>query len=238
MSPIRARSVVCLSLFVWLLGCSQAGHSEPRQVTTSASGEVMAVPDMAVVSGSVEVEADTAREATQLAQKRLEQVIQFVRKQGVDNKDLNAATVQVHPRWHYPRNRQPEVVGYQARAGFNIKLRDLSGLGELYAGLPEAGATRLDDTDFDFSQREALELEAIAKAVRNAQARARAAVEALGGRLGQAVNVQVNTQWQQPPMQRTYMMAAKMESDAAGAPELNPGDHTLSATATVSFAID
>ncbi|GAA5316701.1 MAG: SIMPL domain-containing protein [Candidatus Pelagadaptatus aseana] len=212
-------------------------HADERQVTSSANGEVMAVPDIAVVSGRVSVEAKTAKEATRQAQKQLERVIQFVRSLDVANDDLNAASVRVHPTWHYPRNKPREITGYQASAPFTVTLRDMDRLGELYSGLPDSGANNLDQTRYKFSQRESLELQAIAKATEKARARAQASVMALDEQLGEVINLQINTNWQQPPMlmgQRAMAMDAKLES----APEINVGKHKISASVTATFAID
>lgn len=226
-----------LSVTVLLSFNSSVLAGESHQVTTSANGEIMAVPDIAVVSGRVTVEAKKAKDATREAQKRLEKVIQFVRQQGVENDDLNAATVQVHPKWHYPRNKPREIVGYQAQAMFSVTLRDIDQLGSLYAGLPEAGASTLDQTRYEFSNREELELQAIAVATKKAKARAQAAVSALQENLGDVINLQVNTNWHQAPMMRMERTMA-MSSDASSAPELNVGKHKINASITATFAID
>lgn len=206
----------------------------PRLVTVSAQGEVESIPDIAIVSGQVQVEAATARDATRQAQRQLEKLINYVLDAGVAEQDLNAATVRVHPKWHYPRNKPREMVGFQASAPFTATLRELDKLGDLYGGLPKAGATDLNETRFDFSNRESLELKAIAEATRSARVRAQASVKALGNELGEAHSLQVNTRWQQPPV---AMMRAAEASYASASPKVNLGNHSITASVTASFII-
>jgi len=209
--------------------------ADSRLVTTSAQGSVESVPDIAIVSGQVQVEAETAREATRQAQRQLEKVVNYILAKGVAKQDLNAATVRVHPKWHYPRNKPREIVGFQASAPFTATLRDLDKLGEVYGDLPKAGATDLGETRFDFSDREALELKAIADATLEARKRAQASVAALGNSLGEVHSIQVNTRWQQPPA--PMMMRTAEASFASAAPKVNVGNHTITASVTASFTI-
>jgi len=209
--------------------------AETRMVTTSAEGKVESIPDIAILSGQVQVEAETAREATRQAQRQLEKVIDYILGKGVAKQDLNAATVRVHPKWHYPRNKPRELIGFQASAPFMATLRDLAKLGEVYGDLPKAGATDLGETRFDFSDRETLELKAIADATLQARKRAEASVVALGNSLGEVHGVQVNTRWQQPPA--PMMMRSAEASFSSPAPKVNVGNHTITASVTASFEI-
>lgn len=225
---------LCLSV-VCLLVVSPGHGDEIRRVTASASGEVEAVPDIAVVQGRVVVQRSAAEAAVKAAQKRLDEVLRYLAREGVGRDDIRAAQVLVDARWHYPRNQPRELQGYEARADITIRLRDVARLGALYSGLIEAGASELQPTRFEFSKRQALELEAIAAAVDNARAKARAALQPLDADLGKVQSLNIDTHWQVPPRQeRAVMMSAARDGGEA---QVSIGKHTVAATVSASFEI-
>lgn len=219
--------VLCLSVTV---------QAEERQVSVSATGDVAALPDIALVQGRIVSQEKTAKQALLAAQEKLSKLIDYAVQQGVSSEDVHAAQVQVSPQWHYPKNKPRQISGYQGHAEFTITLRELELLSPLYVGLVDAGANDLRPTRFEFSDREALELKAIALAVAKAQRKANAALQPLKERTGEVVSVNVDTQWHRP---QPRLMRMEMASDAkSAAPKVNVGNQTITANVSVSFAID
>lgn len=224
--------VVCASLSPVSLA------AEPRLVSTSANGEVEATPDIAIVQGRVVEERQDADEAVRLVQKKLDGLIGYLQGRNIATADIRAAQILVDPKWHYPRNQPRQLTGYEARGEFTVKVRNVALLARLFGGLVDAGASELQPTRFDFSNREELELQAIAEAVRQARAKAVAALAPLGATVGDIHNLGVNTQWQQPPVMRhdgAALMSMAKAADAA--PQINIGNHTISANVNASFRI-
>ena len=218
---------------------SQVHAAEPRLVSTAAVGEVDATPDIAIVQGQVREERKDAEDAVRAVQKNLDKVIRFLKDLGIETVDIQAAQVLVNPQWHYPRNEPRQLSGYEARAEFTVKLKKVELLAQLHGGLIEAGASELQPTRFDFSDREQLELEAIARAVKLARAKAEAALAPLGAKVGEIQNLNVNTHWQEPALVRPERMAVMSMAKAAdAAPQINIGNHTLSANVNASFRIN
>jgi len=229
----KTRALVIIACLVCVSGLAQA---EERQVSVSATGEIAALPDIAIVQGRIVSQEKTAKQALLRAQEKLSRLIDYAVAQGLSTDDVHAAQVQVSPQWRYPKNKPRQISGYQGHAEFTLTLRELALLSSLYGGLVDAGANDLRPTTFEFSAREALELKAIAQAVAKAQRKADAALMPLKEKTGEVLSVNVDTQWHRP---QPRLMRMEMASDAKGAaPKVNVGKQTITANVSVSFAID
>lgn len=225
-----------LALLACLLCFSAGSQAGERQVSVSASGEIAALPDIAIVQGRIVSQEKTAKRALLSAQEKLSRLIDYAVANGLTTEDVHAAQVQVSPQWHYPKNKPRQISGYQGHAEFTITLRELAALSSLYTGLVEAGANDLRPTTFEFSERESLELKAIAQAVAKAQRKATAALKPLQEEVAEVISVNVDTQWHRP---QPRLMRMEMASDAkSAAPKVNVGKQTITANVSVVFAID
>ena len=229
-------------LLLTLTACGQAssvkasGELPPPMVSSSATGKVEATPDMAVIRGRVSAQAESSAQAMDQASKQFDSVIRYVEQQGLDMKDLHAAQILVQPQWLYARDKPRRITGYMATGSFTLKLRDNAKLSQLYGGLVDAGANQLDAVTFEFSNYDALELQAISLAVEKAKRKAQAGLTPLGQTVGRVQNMNVNTQSNPRPMMRMANMA--MEDSAAAAPKVNVGEQTIQATVSVSFYVE
>jgi len=210
--------------------------AEDPQVSSSGNGAVEAQPDIAIVSGHITLQRDTPEEAVNSVREKLDQVIKALAKSGIDSRDIQAAQVIVNPQYHYQRDKPRKLSGYQGSANFTAKLRDLKGLSKLYGVVFKAGATELQPTQFDFSNRDDLELQAITKAVEIAKRKAEAGLKPLGQKVGKVLLLNVDTRWHQPPMYKGARMAMMSEA-ADAAPQVNVGDRKIEATVSATFSI-
>lgn len=229
-----------MATMIWCLALtslfSVAAHADKPvpQVSSSATGQVEAMPDIAIMSGQVLVEGSSPEQAVTEAQQKLDSVIRYVKGQGIAAEDLHAAQVLVRPVWSYPKDKPRELTGYQAYADFSAIVRDVSKLSVLYGGLVKAGASELSPTRFDFSLREDLELQAITNAVEMARKKAEAALKPLNQSVGDVLSLNVDTHWQQP----VYKVASMaMRAEVAAAPEVNVGNQTIQASVSVTFKL-
>lgn len=233
--------VVTLLWCLASVGLYSAGaHADDKtpQVSSSATGVIEAMPDIAIMNGQVLVQKETPDQAVTEAQKKLDSVIRYIKDQGVATEDLQAAQVLVNPVWHYQKDKPRELTGYQAYADFSAKVRDVRKLSSLYGGLVKAGATELSPTSFDFSLREDLELKAISKAVEQAKKKAEAGLKPLSQKVGDVLSMNVDTRWQQPPMYKSSNMVMRAEADGAASPQVNIGNQTIQATVSVTFEVE
>lgn len=224
----------CLALGSLAAVPAQAEQPVP-QVSSSATGQVEAMPDIAILSGQVLVEGSTPDKVVTEAAQKLDSVIRYAKAQGIAAEDLHAAQVLVRPVWSYPQDKPRELTGYQAYADFTATVRDVSKLSSLYGGLVKAGVSELSPTRFDFSQREELELQAITKAVELAKKKAEAAIKPLKQTVGEVLSLNVDTHWAQPVYKVSAM--AMRAADVESAPEVNVGNQTIQASVAVTFKL-
>ncbi|WP_243760613.1 SIMPL domain-containing protein [Pseudomaricurvus hydrocarbonicus] len=220
------------------LVCVSVYADKIPQVSSSATGVVEAIPDIAVVNGQVQSLGATAEGAVTEARSKLDSVITYLKRQGIQSEHLQAAQVLVNPEWSYPRDKPRELTGYRAVGSFTAKLQDISKLSGVYGGLIAAGATELGSTRFDFSLREDLELQAITKAVELAKKKAEAGLKPLNQTVGEVLSMEVGTQWQQPPVYKSVNMAMRAEASSPVPPQVNVGQQTIEATVSVTFEVD
>ncbi|MDQ5927671.1 MAG: uncharacterized protein QG633_109 [Patescibacteria group bacterium] len=70
-------------------------------ITITGEGEVFAVPDIAEISFSVNEEAATLPEAQEAAAIKMNAAIEYLKAQGVDEKDIKTTNYSANPRYEY-----------------------------------------------------------------------------------------------------------------------------------------
>lgn len=173
--------------------------SQQSLITVSGKGEVVAVPDIASFSFSVEKESLLVADAQANVAKRTNDIIAFLKKNGVAEKDIKTAGYNIYPRYEYtPREGEgaavylPEgkryLAAYVVSQSVEVKVRTLADAGKLLSGIGELGATNVSGLSFDFDKRDELVREARDKAIADARAQAAKLAKALGVRLVRIVS--------------------------------------------------
>ena len=93
-------------------------------ITVSDTGEIYAKPDLALISFSVKTEAKTVSEAMSENTKKMNAVIEFIKGEGVEEKDLKTTSFNIYPRYEwrevgippYPSTGKRVLVGYEVSA--------------------------------------------------------------------------------------------------------------------------
>lgn len=200
----KAAFAAIVLLAVFLLGQSLAVFGGLRYIGTnpqaqsiisvSGKGEVVAVPDIATFSFSVEKESLLVADAQADVAKWANDIISFLKKNGVDDKDIKTTGYNIYPRYEYGANRDsgtpipsPDgkryLAAYVVSQSIEVKVRVLADAGKLLSGIGELGASNVSGLAFDFDQRDALAREARDKAIADARSEAGKLAKALGVRL-------------------------------------------------------
>lgn len=211
-------------------------HMAPRpgRITLSATGEVRAEPDMAVLSGGVTTRADTAADAMTANSRAMNQVFQALRRAGIAEADLQTARLQVSPVYDYSQNREARIVGYQATNTVSARVRDLDNLGRTIDAMIAAGVNEFQGVNFMLENQDAALRQARLNAVAELRAVSALYAEALGVRLGRIAEFSEQAGQAQPfPVARMMAMEA-----ADSATPVAAGRVTVSVTVTASYEID
>lgn len=240
MSRIHALALSCslaASVLAWPAVAAD-GTPIPRTVTVSGSAEVSAQPDIARVTLGVEARKPTLAEARSEVSAAVERILGLTRSLKIDPKQVNSTALQVQPeyRWN-DKDRKRVLLGYFVSRQVQVEVRDLDQLGPLLERAVDAGANQVGEPQLDSSRRKDLEREALAKAVKDAQANAEVLARAAGVTLGQARTLNASSGMAVVPMYRAQRVAMAADAAAAPAPAqtYEAGDMKFSASVQAEF---
>lgn len=226
-------TVLAMAVFLMAPGLAQADDDPVRTLSVNGQGAVQAAPDMAEITVGVVTQAPTARAALSENNEKAAQVMAFLKESGVADRDMQSTNLSVSPQYEPRRNNtpyNPEVIGYVVNNNLRIAVRDLNAFGKILDGVVTAGANNVNGIRFDVSNREELERNASAKAVKDAMARAKNIAEAAGVKLKKPITI-TEAGGYRPP--QPFLARAEAASVPIAAGELSIG-----ASVSVVFEID
>jgi uncharacterized protein YggE len=226
---------IALLLAAGLAAPAAAQDTVRRTITLSGIGETMAGPDLARVTSGVQSEAKTAREALTANNRAMTAVIDGLKQAGIADKDIQTSNFSVGPRYEYPPNARPVLVGYQVSNTVTVTVRDLAKIGELLDRIVTLGSNTINGIGFSIDDPEKLEDEARRLALADARRKAELYAAAGGFRLGRILTVAESSRGgPQPPV--PFMRAAKM--DAAESVPIQGGEQSVAIQVSVTWEIE
>ena len=180
------------------------------EIVTSGNGEATLTPDRAVVRIGMQTNAPTAAAASSRNVRKVEAVIDTLRKLGYRVDSLRTVGFGVSPNYNYEEGRK--LVDYQATATIRLAVNRLDRLGLTLDAVLAAGASDVSNISFESDSEAAGRRTALGKALRTARADAEALAAAAGGRLGRLL--EATTQ----PEARPMMQMADMRASNAALP--------------------
>lgn len=237
MKPSGARSLrrLVLAAALSIGAIAPATAASPTAVPTlvvTATGDVSATPDLAVVTAGVVSEGRTTAEALAGADRAAAALLKEAEAAGIARADVATADFSVAPIWAQRTDATPErITGYTVTNVFEVKIRRLADLGPLLERLVATGTNSVTGIAFDVSDAEKRRDEARVAAVRAARARADLLAEAAGERVVRVLEMSESTD---RPMPRVFAKAALAGDRAV---PVEPGTKTISATVTMTFEL-
>jgi hypothetical protein len=205
-----------------------------RSVTVSASASVQAKPDAARIQSGVVTEAATATAALAANTKAMTNVIDGLKSLGVEAKDIQTTNFNVNPRYNHNRDGgPPEITGYQVTNEVSVMIRDLAGVGDILDKLISLGANQMRGLQFLVTQAETLQDQARTEAMENARRRAELFANAAAAEVGEVIAIREgagNIDSLRPMFEATRA--------AAQSAPIESGEQSLSASVTVTWALD
>jgi uncharacterized protein len=208
----------------------------PSTVQVSATAEVRAVPDTAMISAGVVTQSPTAKAAMQANATRMSAVMEAIKAAGIDAKDIQTSGINLQPQYRYAENQPPVVTSYQASNTVNVRIRKIDGIGPVMDALVAKGANQINGPSFMLANEEAALDQARKDAVARARKRADLYAEAAGMRVRRIISISEGGGMQQPmPMMRSMAMEAKQ---AMADTPVAPGETSLSVTVNMIFELE
>ncbi len=217
-------------------------------INVSASGEVFVKPNLAVTTVSVTTEKKTVAEALADNTAKMNGVISFIKGQGVEEKDLKTTAFNIYPQYEY---RQPDIygryppggqrilVGYEVDQSLQVKIRDLTKIGDIIQGATDQGANQVGALQFtlDPEEEEKAKDEARKEAIDQAKAKASVLASQLGVKLVRISSFSESG---------VYPALYKMDQAAYGmggagveaAPQVQSGENMITISVNIVYEID
>ena len=226
------------ALAVAVLPAAAQGFPEPKpRISVSGEGEQSMRPDMALLSFSVVQQAETAREALSANNAAMAQVIAALKADGVEDRDLQTAGIQINPRYDYPTgpdgSQRQVLTGYEVTNTLTVRVRDVQKTGAILDRVVSLGVNQGGGISFTNADPAAAIEAARREAVEDAVAKARTLAQAAGVELGPILEISEMTTRPQPMPQ----MAMKMRAEAADAVPVEAGENSYRVQVTMSFGI-
>lgn len=228
------RALILASAIVLPAAPALAQDDEPGRLSLSATGEVQAVPDMAMVRSGVVTEARTASEALNANSQRMTGVFSTLARAGIAREDIQTSNLQINPVWsNYSSGEERRITGYRATNTVTARVEDLDDLGATIDALVASGANNIDGVTFGLENDGEARREARLRAVAELRETADLYAGALGIELGGLLEFSESGGFDPRPT----AMFARTESFAADTP-VAAGQLTISVTVNGVFAIE
>lgn len=173
-------------------------------------------------------------------------VIDFVTKQGVNKKDITTSQYALQPRYEssncvYGSSKPcppPAIVGYTVRQTVYVKVRDFKLISTLLSGVVTNGANSVSNLQFTIDDDTALENTARIAAIKKAQGKAESVAKAGGFKLGRLLEIQENspTNYYAQPFNMKTMADAPESSPVA--PNIEAGSQEITVNVTLKYEIE
>lgn len=211
------------------------GKGDPFVV--QGSGKVTVVPDIAKVTLGIQESGDNLKTVQNSVNKRSQNLVDQIKKLGIDTKDIKTISYSVYPQYDYTAPAQ-RITGYQVSTSYEVTIRDLSKINDVLGSATGFGANTVGSVVFDLSddlKKQKLE-EARNEAVSEAKTKATGLAKAAGITLGRIINVSEETPTNIRPMAMNAMGGGIAEKSTT-VPNIQTGTTELNITVSLSYEV-
>ncbi len=210
-----------------------------KRIIVTGEGEAAVSPDMAILTIAVVREAETARDALDANNQAMTAVIDAMKKDGIEARDLQTGGLSINPRYVYPNEKNeektPRIVGYEVGNTLTVRIRDLAKVGAVLDRSVSLGVNQGGGLTFTNDDPSEAITEARKRAVKDALDKAKTLAEAAGVKLGDIVEISEQMH-QRPPMPYAGK-AVRMQASAEAVP-VEAGENAYQVQVNVTFELD
>ncbi|HPC30579.1 MAG TPA: SIMPL domain-containing protein [Candidatus Pacearchaeota archaeon] len=169
-------------------------------ISVSKTGTVYVRPDLAVVTITATTNEKTVTAAINKNSEKSAAIKEFLKQQGVEDKDIKTVNYIVNPRYEYIKlladelessilypNGKRTLVGYEASESLEVKIRQLDKIGDITTGAVKAGADDVGNLVFTVENIDIAKAQARAEAIAKAKSEAQIIANNLDIHLGKIV---------------------------------------------------
>ena len=226
------------------------GHEEkvePATMNVSAHGQIQLAPDTAIVNFSVETAGESFEQVVSDNRDRMQQVMAALSRLGIPEERLQTTSFDVTPQYApTPRRRPnepvkhepPKILGYTARNGIRVEVRDLDKVGAVADRALKAGANHFNGIQWIVRDQHPMYLQALAQAAKKAKEKAQTLAQSLDLRLVKLLTVQEGGSHVPAPRQ-SFAKANMLMADrvAESSVPMSPGEIKVQAQVSLLYEI-
>ncbi len=220
----------------------------PTTISVTGEGEVLAVPDIGQFTFTVTATAPEATAAQNDAAKRNNDIIAYLKEQGVEERYIKTEQYSLYPKYRWeerpcvfgqvcPPGEQVED-GFEVSQSVSVKVKDLTKAGDLITGVGERGATNLSGLTFTVEDEESLKAESRALAIENAKEQSEELAKQLGVRLVRMTGYYEEAGYPMPYGYGGEMAMDAMSAKVEAAPVLPTGEQSTKSRVTLTFQVE
>lgn len=209
------------------------------KITVTGNGEVMVLPDRALIRLGVVAQAKQAAEAQLQANQIIHQALEKFKQLNIPEGKISTVGLTLTPVFSRPDPKkleepfEPVIVAYQARNTILLVSDDVGAVGGIVDAGIAAGANQLEGVSFEVKDDLKYRRQALRMAVAEARQKADAVAAEMGLSIVGVIEVtEMGTQVFHPAMQAVRSFAV----DAAT--PVQPGEIKVQASVSVSFRIN
>ncbi len=231
------------TLSVAYVGINFATSYQPyptRTFSVSGEGEVVAIPDVGRFSFSVLSEGPELEKLQKENTEKSNAIIAFLKKQGVEEKDLKSESYNIYPTYQYYDCNfygvcpPAKISGYRVEHSISITVRNLENAGTFLSGVIENGANTASSLNFEVDDIETIKDGARTVAIAKAREKAKSMAAAGEFRIGKMVSI-----YEEAPYYNydEYGGGQLMEEAPYPSPNLEPGSQKVIVRVDISYEI-
>ncbi len=211
--------------------------SVSQGLTSHGHGEVKAKPDIARMTAGVTTQSKDQTQATQENARKMTVLLAAIKSLKIADKDIQTQGYSVDPQYDYNNGHGQILTGYQVTNSVQVTLRDLSQAGALIDAATQAGASQVNGLSYELSNQDAVQDQALGKAVADARRRAQTMADSLGIGLGSPLSL--NDGEAASPVVPLFQMRkmAMAVSNAAPTTPISAQEITVTADVTLVYAM-
>lgn len=175
-------------------------------LNTIGTANIDAIPDIATIIIDVNYTAKYAVDAKQKVDKRVTQYFDFLRKNGIEQKDINAANLSTQAEYDY-QNGSSELKGFRAVRQVQVSVREIGKLNQLLDGALKLGLNDIQAIKLGVAQPSNYREQVRKKAIQNAILLATSLAEGFKVKLGPIYSIHYQGYNDQSPLPVMFLRA-------------------------------
>jgi uncharacterized protein YggE len=214
-------------------------NSQSQGIWVSGEGKVTVTPDLAIITVGIQDQEVTVAEAQAKAAEAMDKVMQALKGQGIDDKDIQTQYFNISQVTRWDNDKQVQIVtGYQVTNTVTVKVHDVNKAGAVIDAVVAAGGdmARVNGITFTLDDPTSKYNDARDLAIANAKAKAEQMASKAGISLGKVTYITENAVYN--PIYRSLDMAGSGSVPApAVKTAISGGELDITTTVQIAYAI-